>query len=281
MRMEVALLFDRVLRENRSVLELLNGTDTFVNERLARLYGIEGISGAEFRAVALKDRRRGGLLGSAAILSATSLATRTSPVRRGQFVLETLLGVDLPPPPANVPELAENAGESKELSVRKSLALHRDNPSCAGCHSKIDPLGFALENFDWIGRWREKDPSGPVDASGALPNGRQLNGIADLKSYLVKERADDFLRALTESMLAFALGRELEYFDEHAIRGLCVLRSCGDSAFLPGLSASEAAAVSSSRASPVWTLCPAHRRQLGDGNRAFLLSVAQSRSVIG
>tara|TARA_Y100001934_G_scaffold283430_1_gene403201 strand:+ start:2287 stop:5034 length:2748 start_codon:yes stop_codon:yes gene_type:complete len=218
MRMEPTLMFDRLLREDRSILELLDCDDAFVNERLARIYDMEGVSGAEFRPVVLDDRRRGGVLGTAAMLSATSLATRTSPVRRGQFVLETLLDVYLPPPPAGVPELDEDAGESGEVSSRESLARHRADPRCSSCHAKIDPLGFALENFDWIGRWRERDPAGPVNATGEMPDGRKLNGVAGLKNYLLKERADDFARALTKALLAYALGRELEYFDEHAIR---------------------------------------------------------------
>ena len=218
MRTEPTLLFDRILREDRSVLELLHSDETFLNERLARLYGVEGVTGVQFRPVTLTDRRRGGLLGTAATLTTTSLATRTSPVRRGQFVLETLLGVQLPPPPPGVPELADEAGQLSDVSLRESLARHRGDPRCAGCHSRIDPLGFALENFDWIGRWRERDPSGAIDASGTMPDGRRLRGAADLKNYLINERADDFARALIKALLAYALGRELEYFDEYAIR---------------------------------------------------------------
>lgn len=218
MRLEVALLLQRVLQEDRSVLELLDDDETFLNERLARLYGIDGVRGGEMRVVELSDQTRGGLLGAAAVLTSTSLATRTSPVRRGQFLLETLLGVELPPPPPGVPALADDAGQSETLSLRDSLAAHRADPNCAGCHSKIDPLGFALENFDWIGRWRSEDPAGPVDSRGQLPDGTTLDGLPALKAYLVQHRKDDFLRALTESMLAYSLGRELEYYDEHAIQ---------------------------------------------------------------
>ncbi|MGB0582775.1 MAG: DUF1592 domain-containing protein [Limisphaerales bacterium] len=218
MRAEPTLLFDRLLREDRSILELLDSNETFLNERLARIYGIAGVSGVGFRPVALSDARRGGLLGTAATLSTTSLATRTSPVRRGQFVLETLLDVHLPPPPPGVPELDEEAGQSREISLRESLAKHRDDPRCSSCHARIDPLGFALENFDWIGRWRERDPAGPIDSTGRMPDGHRLNGVVDLKKYLLNERADDFARALTKALLAYALARELEYYDEHAIR---------------------------------------------------------------
>lgn len=217
MREEVALLFDRILSENRSLLELLDSDDTYLNERLARLYGIEDVTGAEFRSVELTDSRRGGLLGTAAVLTSTSLATRTSPVRRGQFVLETLLGVELPSPPADVPQLDDDAGQSRELSLRESLARHRSDPKCASCHNKIDPPGFALENYDWIGRWRESDPAGPVDTSVRLPDGRELDGAEDLRQFLVTERRDQFTEALARSLLKYALGRDLEYFDEDAI----------------------------------------------------------------
>ena len=218
MRKEVALTFDRLLREDRSILELLECDETYLNERLARLYGIDDVVGEDFRLVTLDDPRRGGLLGTAAVLTSTSLATRTSPVRRGQFVLETILGVDLPRPPADVPQLDEEAGQSRVLSLRESLARHRDDPKCAGCHSKIDPPGFALENFDWIGRWRESDPAGPVDSNAKLPDGKTLNGVRDLKTFLFAERRDQFTTALTNAMLKYALGRDLEYFDEDAIR---------------------------------------------------------------
>lgn len=220
MREEVARLFDGVLRDDRSILELLDSKEAIVNERLARLYGLEGVTGAEFRAVKLTDERRGGLLGTAAVLTSTSLAMRTSPVRRGQFVLETILGVDLPSPPADVPQLNENAGQSRELSLRESLARHRQDTKCSGCHNKIDPLGFALENFDWIGRWREHDAAGPVDSNGRLPDGRTLSGVQDLKMHLVSERRDEFTTALTKAVLKFALGRDLEYFDEDAVRNI-------------------------------------------------------------
>lgn len=220
MREEVALLFDRVLREDRSILELIDSKTTFLNERLARLYGIEDIAGPTFRSVELQDPRRGGLLGTAAVLTSTSLATRTSPVRRGQFVLETVLGVELPRPPADVPQLDDEAGQSRQISLRDSLAHHRRDPSCAGCHNRIDPLGFALENFDWIGRWRDSDPAGPVDSSARLPNGRQLSGVSDLKTFLIAERADEFTAALTRAMLKYALGRDLDYFDEHTVEDI-------------------------------------------------------------
>lgn len=220
MRREVAMMFERILREDRSILELLDHDRAFLNERLARLYGIEGVEGADMRMVPLADRRRGGLLGAAAVLTSTSLATRTSPVRRGQFVVETLLGVDLPPPPPGVPELPEDAGQNEKVSLRETLALHRQDPHCASCHEKFDPLGLALENFDWIGRPRDRAPGGVVDTAVQLTDGTRLDGPAEVKAYLVKQRKDDFTRALTEGLLAYALGRELQYFDEHAIRSI-------------------------------------------------------------
>jgi hypothetical protein len=218
MRSEVALMLERILREDRSLVELLDSHETYLNERLARLYDIDGVAGERLRLVPLTDPRRGGLLGTAAVLTSTSLATRTSPVRRGTFVLETLLGADLPPPPPGVPNLPADAGQNEKISLRATLAAHRDDPRCAGCHDRIDPLGFALENFDWVGRWRVTDPAGPVDTNGRLPDGTELDGIADLKAYLVEYRKDDFTRAVAESMLAYVLGRELEYFDQYAIQ---------------------------------------------------------------
>ena len=217
MRGEVALTFDRMVREDRPIIELLNGDETYLNERLARLYGIEGVSGVAMRPIRVEDPSRGGLLGTAAVLTTTSLATRTSPVRRGVFVVETVLGNELPPPPPDVGELPEEAGQTESVSVRRALEAHRDNVRCAGCHNKIDPPGFALEHFDWIGRRRSRDPAGPIDASARLPDGTELGGVAELKAYLAEHRKDDFTRALTERMLAHALGRELDYFDEHAI----------------------------------------------------------------
>ncbi len=217
MRREVALTFDRMVREDRPIIELLNGDETYLNERLARLYGIEGVAGDAMRPVRVEDPSRGGLLGTAAVLTTTSLATRTSPVRRGAFVVETVLGNELPPPPPDVGDLPEEAGQSESVSVRRALEAHRDNVRCAGCHNKIDPPGFALEHFDWIGRRRSRDPAGPIDASARLPDGTEVGGVAELKAYLAENRKDDFTRALTERMLAHALGRELDYFDEHAI----------------------------------------------------------------
>ncbi|NQV28940.1 MAG: DUF1592 domain-containing protein [Rhodopirellula sp.] len=215
MKQETALVFGNLLKENRSLLELLDSEETWLNAGLAQHYGIKGVRGDEFVRVSLKDRTRGGLLGMGSILTATSSPTRTSPVVRGKWVLETLLGRTLPEPPADAGELPGDAGEARTL--REELALHRRNPTCAACHDKIDPIGFGLGNFDAIGRFREKHAGKPIDAKGELPGGITFDGPVELKAYLVAERKTEFTRNLTRRLLSFALGRELQYFDEPSI----------------------------------------------------------------
>jgi len=217
---ETELFLQSQLRDDRSVIDLLRANYTFVNERLARHYGISGIYGSHFRRVVLPDDRRAGLLGQGSILTVTSYAHRTSPVVRGKWLLENLLGAPPPPPPANVPALKENNEGGRPTSVRERLEEHRKNPVCASCHSRMDPLGFALENFDAIGRWRSVDESGkPVDASGVLPDGTKFDGPAEFRRVLLTHH-DEFVSTLTEKLLTYALGRGLESYDMPAVRAI-------------------------------------------------------------
>jgi mono/diheme cytochrome c family protein len=217
MRRETELLFEEVMRENRSVLDLLKSDHAFLNERLAKHYGIPHIYGPRFRKVALEpDSRRGGLLRHASVLTVTSYATRTSPVIRGKWVLENLLGTPPPPPLPNVPALADNT-VSATLSVRERLSKHRANAACASCHNLIDPVGFALENFDAVGRWRATEEGKPVDSSGGLPDGSKFDGVSGLESALLR-RPEVFVGSLTEKLLTFALGRGVETYDGPAVR---------------------------------------------------------------
>jgi hypothetical protein len=207
----------------------LNARYTFLNERLARHYGISGVQGSHFRRVMLNDDSpRRGLLGQGSILTITSHAVRTSPVLRGKFILEAILGTPPPPPPPNVPTLPEKTGGAKILTVRERMAEHRANPVCASCHSTIDPLGFALENFDAVGQYRQVEqesyatgaPPGlvaSIDASGTLPDGTKFNGIVEFREVLLRH-PERFISTLTEKLLTFALGRGLESYDMPAVR---------------------------------------------------------------
>jgi len=205
MRHETELLFSSIVREDRSVLDLLSADYTFVNERLARHYGIPGIYGDQFRRVTITDPARRGLLGQASILSITSHPHRTSPVLRGKWVLANILGTPPPPPPSEVPAFPENAGGAL-TSVRQRMEAHRASPACAGCHRMMDPIGFALEHFDAAGQWRTRDSGTPIDASGALPGGPQIDGAAELSAALAAD-PERFVRTLTEKLMIFALGR--------------------------------------------------------------------------
>ena len=208
-RRETELLFESVLREDRSVLDLLKSDHTYLNERLAKHYGIPHVYGSHFRRVELgDDSMRGGLLRQGSVLTVTSYATRTSPVIRGKWILENILGTPPPPPPANVPALKDNT-VSSSLSVRERLAEHRANVACAGCHKLMDPVGFALENFDAVGRWRDFEEGRPVDATGGLPDGSRFEGVTGLERALLK-RPELFVGTLTEKLLTFALGRGVE-----------------------------------------------------------------------
>ena len=217
-RQETELFFESIMREDRSVLDLLRANYTFVNERLAKHYGIPHVYGSRFRRVTLgEDDRRGGLLRHASILTVTSYPTRTSPVIRGKWILENILGVPPPPSPPDVPDLKEKSSHGKVLSTRERLAKHRDNPACASCHELMDPFGFAVENYDAIGRWRTVEGGVPVDASGKLFDGTKFDGVAELENALLG-RPELFVSTVAEKLLTFATGRGVEYYDAPAIR---------------------------------------------------------------
>jgi mono/diheme cytochrome c family protein len=227
MRRETELFFDSIVREDRPVIDLLTADYTFVNERLAKHYGLPDVSGSEFRRVPTPEYRR-GLLGQGSILTLTSVADRTSPVQRGKWVMEVLLGTPPPPPPPNVPLLDEvkAALNGKLLSTRERMEEHRKNPACTSCHRVIDPLGLALENFDATGAWRIKDNEVPVDSVGDLYDGTKMDGPAGLRQALVKH-ADVFLLSFTENLMTYALGRRVEYADMPAVRA--IIRDAGRS----------------------------------------------------
>ena len=218
LRRETELFFESVLREERNVLNLLGADYTFVNERLAKHYGIPNVYGSRFRRVTLgEDSVRGGLLSQGSILTVTSYATRTSPVLRGKWILANILGAPVPPPPSEVPPLKEAGDAGKVLSMRERMAEHRANPACASCHNLMDPVGFALENYDAIGRWRTAEGGAPVDASGNLPDGSEFDGASKLQRALLS-RPELFVGTVTEKLLTYALGRGLEYYDAPAVR---------------------------------------------------------------
>jgi hypothetical protein len=207
-----------MLREDRSVLDLLLADYTYLNEPLARHYGIPNIYGNHFRRVSLADENRRGLLGQGSILTVTSYATRTSPVLRGKWVLEQLMGTPPPPPPPDVPSLEEkNEENGRSLTMREQMERHRVNPACATCHKIMDPLGFALDNFDATGRWREMEGNTPIDSSGVLPDGTEFHGPVELRNHLLK-RPEQIVHTVTEKLLTYALGRGTEYYDVPAIR---------------------------------------------------------------
>jgi len=215
MRRETELLFADVLRGNRPLTELLTARYSFVNGRLAALYGLSNVRGDEFRKVALKGNTRAGVLGHASVLTLTSDPNRTSPVKRGKYVLDNILGTPPPPPPPNVPEL-EEAGEIKG-TVREQMAKHSTNAVCASCHKKMDPIGFAFENFDAVGRYRTEDNGAPVDAGGQLDSGESFKNAAELRAIFATKKSDLFIRCVTEKMLTYALGRGLEYYDKRPV----------------------------------------------------------------
>ncbi len=216
---ETELFIASIFREDRSLLDLLTADYTFVNERLADHYGIPKIYGSQFRRVAVTDPNRRGLLGQGSILTVTSYPNRTSVVLRGKWILENLLGTPPPPPPPDVPELkAEKNG--KTLSMREQMQAHRANPICASCHARMDPIGFALENYDGAGKWRDEDAGARIDASGQLPDGTRFEGPAGLSEVLLTKYREDFVRTATEKLLTYALGRGVEHYDNPTIRAI-------------------------------------------------------------
>lgn len=226
---EGELFFAHLIEQDRSVLDLIGADYTFVNDRLARHYGIEGVKGNYFRKVTVNTAERGGILSQGGILTVTSYPTRTSPVLRGKWVLENVLGSPPPPPPPDVPDLADHAASSPK-DLRAALEKHRASAACASCHSRLDPLGFALENYDGIGRFRKNEAGATIDASGALPNGRQVEGPAGLKQVLLS-RKDEFVDCLAEKMLIYALGRGLEATDQAVVRQVRRATAGGDYRF--------------------------------------------------
>jgi hypothetical protein len=214
---ETQLFFNAIVAENRPVTDLLDAKFTFLNQHLAEFYGIPGVYGPQFRRVELTDPNRGGILGQGSLLTVTSYPNRTSVVQRGKWVLENLLGTPPPPPPPNVPSLDAH-GKDGKLSMRQAMEMHRANAVCASCHSRMDPIGFALENFDGIGAWRDKDNGAAIDASGKLPDGAAFTGAAGLKQLLLTQHRDEFISTFTEKLMIYALGRGLESYDQPAVR---------------------------------------------------------------
>lgn len=217
MRKETELFLESLLKENRSVFDLLSANFTFLNERLARHYGIKGVSGESFRRVSLKGTSRSGILTHASILTLTSNPTRTSPVKRGKWVLENILGTPPPPPPPNVPDLQEKKDLAHAQTLRERMELHRSDPACASCHARMDPIGFAFENFDAVGSWRNKDGNATIDSSGELVSGETFQDAATLRQILVSKKKEEFLNCLSGKLLTYALGRGLEMYDRCAL----------------------------------------------------------------
>jgi mono/diheme cytochrome c family protein len=245
MREEGELFFQSIVKEDRSVLELLNSNYTYLNGSLAAFYGIDGVSGDKFQKVTFtpeQSKRRGGVLTMAAVLTVSALPNRTSPVKRGKFILDQILGTPPPAPPPGVPPLVEKGQVANTTSVRARLEQHRANPACAACHAKLDPLGFALENFDAIGRWRDKDNGAPIDNTGSLPNGEAIEGPQGLRNVLVAHK-DQFLRAFVSKLMTYALGRGTTQADATTVRGIyreAEQQDCRFSTIISGIVHSDA-----------------------------------------
>jgi hypothetical protein len=218
MKKETELFFEHILRHDRSILDFIDADYTFLNQRLAEFYQIPGVKGHEFRKVDLKGTKRGGVWTQGSVLTVSSYANRTSPVLRGKWILETLLNAPPPPPPPDVPTLDEQA-VGRASSLRQMLDQHRSNARCASCHGRMDPLGFALEHFDAIGGWREKDGKFPIEAAGTLPDGRSFKDHEEMRA-LLKADANAFAEGLAEKMLIYALGRGLEHSDKQSARAI-------------------------------------------------------------
>jgi hypothetical protein len=219
LKRETETFFENLILENRPVLDLLNGDYTFLNERLAKYYRLSDlkVQGDRLQKVSLAGTPRGGILTHGSVLAVTSTPTRTSPVKRGKFLLETILGTPPPPAPEGVPPIDERQGRKQKLTLREQLAAHRENPSCAGCHAFLDPVGFAFEHFDPVGRYRSEDNGKPIDASGQLVRGQQFQNLGDLRDILARDMAAPFTRNLAENLLIYALGRGTTYADRPAL----------------------------------------------------------------
>ncbi len=219
-RRETEIFVAGIFRNGDSVLDLLNANYTFLNQRLAEHYRIPNVYGSHFRRVELRDSPRGGLLGQGSILTVTSYPNRTSVVQRGKWILENLLGTPPPPPPADVPELKAKANDGHKLTLREAMQEHRGNGVCNSCHGRMDPIGFALENFNAVGEWRADDAGSPIDAKGKLPNGAEFDGPAGLKKLLVEKHRDEFVQTVAEKLLTYGLGRGLEPYDRPTVRAI-------------------------------------------------------------
>jgi hypothetical protein len=216
---ETELFLDDQLKADKSIVELLTASDTFLNEQLAAHYGVPGVYGSHFRRVTLGDENRWGLLGKASVLAVTSYPNRTAPTIRGKWLLDNILAAPVPPPPPDVNTNLEEGKAGKATSVREMLEQHRANPVCASCHSRMDPLGFSLENFDAVGQWRTMDGETPINATGVLLDGTRVDGPAALRRALVAQR-EQFVRTVTGKLLTYAIGRDMEYYDAPAIRAI-------------------------------------------------------------
>jgi hypothetical protein len=243
MARETELFLDSQLRDDRSVTELLSADYTFVNERLARHYGLPNVYGSHFRRVTLPAERRTGLLGQASIMTVTSFPNRTSPVVRGKWLLENMLGFEPPAPPPDVPDLPETARGEQTRSMRERMEQHRRNPACASCHAVMDPLGFALEPYDAIGRWRTTEAGLPVDSTGAMPDGRPIEGPRGLRDLMLGPRQGEFVRTVTEKLMTYAIGRGIDPSDKPAVRKIVRDAAASDyrwSSIILGITRSEA-----------------------------------------
>jgi mono/diheme cytochrome c family protein len=216
MRDESAHFIHSLVQENQPIHRLINANYTFLNEELARHYRIMGIKGEHMRRVTLNDNRRGGIFGHGSVLAVTSFPGRTSPVVRGTYILDDILGTPPPPPPPDAGELENDEEGGQKLTLKQKLEVHRSAPQCAGCHARIDPLGFSLENYDWFGRYRDRYRGKPIDSEGQLPNGHEFSGLSGLREVIISQRLDDLTRQITRKLLSFGLGRQLDYYDELA-----------------------------------------------------------------
>jgi hypothetical protein len=219
LQQETNLFLETQIAEDRPVLDLVTANYSFVNERLAQHYGLRDVAGQRLRRYTFNDGVRGGILGQGSVLMSTSYPDRTAPVVRGFWVLETLLGMPPPPPPPDIPDLKTVTDDGRPLSMRAQMERHRESPSCSVCHVRMDPLGFSLENFDAIGRWRQVSGGVPVDASSVFPDGTPINGVTGLRAFVVKHQ-DSYVHTFVSKMLTYALGRHVDYRDQPAIRDI-------------------------------------------------------------